>query len=1008
VKHRPLGAAPRAVFVRAIVAAAIGLAGVPGAAHATPAAHAPAAPAAEDPAALEAEAAALIDAARHEAALARADRAVALRRAASASRPAGGGGDEPDAAIALSMALVRRAEALLGLGRHDDAVQGLAEALELQQARLGERHALLVGTLRARGWALLSGERLAEAGAMFDRAQLVAAEAFAGPHPALAALFNDHAVWFERQAAYERALPLAEAALSMREALLGPSAGPVGQSLNNLALLHESLGQDTRARELLERSLAVNAAAYGPRHPEIAAVAHNLGGVLADSGRYLEALDRFEQAVAIDAEVGGPEHPSVAMGLGGVGAMQRALGRLRDALATQRRALAIFERAGAASEQARSITLTHIGGLLTALGDPAAAEAPLVEALRSKRARLVPDHPSIAVSLLALAAAREAAGRADEAAALREEARAMRARRLGAEHPDVAAVVVAARGRVPGETPDATAGDALRRAERIAVAHARPDTAWRAQQALAELAADAGAREAAIFWGTLAVQGIDALRRGLARLPASQQRSFLVHKRPVFLALAERLLEAGRADEALAVLALWKREELHDFTGADRAVGGTGGAHPAAPPPIAFAAGAAASAAAERERLAARLRALVEERARLQRWTTLGLEPGQQARLEGVEAELAAATADYDRFAAGLAARLAAAPAGGAAPAPASLPKHTASLSYLLLRERIVVVLRRPGAATRAVWLEGRPATLLAEVQALREAIQRRTDAKPAAQALWRRLLAPVAPELQRAGVRTVHLSLDGALRYLPFAALHDGRRWAAERHAFVMATDAVAAAPARAPPPRRAWTMAGLGLTRAVEGFEPLPAVKAELEGIRANALPGEVWLDESFTRERLAAALAAPPPVVHIASHFEFRPGTEAESFLVLGDGSRLTLAAFRQQRARLEALDLLTLSACDTAMGGGADENGVEVESFAALARAQGARAVLATLWPVADGSTGRLMRRLYALRAKGGAGTAEALRRAQVAFIGSAPARDAHPFHWAPFVLMGDAR
>ena len=92
--------------------------------------------------------------------------------------------------------------------------------------------------------------------------------------------------------------------------------------------------------------------------------------------------------------------------------------------------------------------------------------------------------------------------------------------------------------------------------------------------------------------------------------------------------------------------------------------------------------------------------------------------------------------------------------------------------------------------------------------------------------------------------------------------------------------------------------------------------------------------------------------------------------------------------------------------------------EVESFAVLAQSQGAQAVLATLWSVADTSTATFMHEFYQQR-KAGLSKGEALRQAQLALlrgtgvpgtvVDKAPqAPYAHPFYWALFVLIGNGR
>jgi CHAT domain-containing protein len=209
---------------------------------------------------------------------------------------------------------------------------------------------------------------------------------------------------------------------------------------------------------------------------------------------------------------------------------------------------------------------------------------------------------------------------------------------------------------------------------------------------------------------------------------------------------------------------------------------------------------------------------------------------------------------------------------------------------------------------------------------------------------------------------------------------------------------------------------------------------IRDPVSNTTAGVLPGTIKLDEAFTASTLLAALRQGYPVVHIASHFQLRPGDEAASFLLLGDGYHLSLSQVKTWPAVLSGVDLLTLSACNTAIGGmGAD--GKEVEGFAVLAQRQGAKAVLATLWPVEDRSTHEVMQTFYRLRVtQPGLSKAEALRQAQLRLFtgpgalttmaseqgrglvspphepaaalprGVQPPQTpyAHPYFWAPFI------
>jgi CHAT domain-containing protein len=238
--------------------------------------------------------------------------------------------------------------------------------------------------------------------------------------------------------------------------------------------------------------------------------------------------------------------------------------------------------------------------------------------------------------------------------------------------------------------------------------------------------------------------------------------------------------------------------------------------------------------------------------------------------------------------------------------------------------------------------------------------------------------------------------------------------------------------------------------VSQAHGDFPALPGVPAELQGIiRADGqaaaggvLPGVIQLDAAFTAQALRAALRQRYPVVHIASHFAFRPGNETASFLLLGDGRPLPLSELKTWPSVFAGVELLTLSACETALGNSAAD-GTEVEGFGVLAQRQGAKAVVATLWPVADASTTVLMQELYRRReTPPGLPKIEALRQAQLALLrGQHPAGDvvahetqsilasgaaprggrerggprfrlhpaapyAHPFYWAPFILIGN--
>lgn len=186
------------------------------------------------------------------------------------------------------------------------------------------------------------------------------------------------------------------------------------------------------------------------------------------------------------------------------------------------------------------------------------------------------------------------------------------------------------------------------------------------------------------------------------------------------------------------------------------------------------------------------------------------------------------------------------------------------------------------------------------KVQAFRNALQDpNTNPSPLAQELYNLLVGPVAKDLKAARADTLMWSLDGPLRYLPFAALHDKEKYLVETYRNTVFTTASLAR--LKDTPRQTWRGRGLGVPKAKDIFPALPGVPAELRGIIRMAnenllggvIDGKRMLDEEFTLKTMNRELQDEFTVLHIASHFYLQRGTDADSFLLLGDATRLTLS-------------------------------------------------------------------------------------------------------------------
>lgn len=418
--------------------------------------------------------------------------------------------------------------------------------------------------------------------------------------------------------------------------------------------------------------------------------------------------------------------------------------------------------------------------------------------------------------------------------------------------------------------------------------------------------------------------------------------------------------------------------------------------------------------------IADKLAALGVEEQALQKSAKLGLTNEEKQRQQDLQKDLAVARKAFDTFLLELQDSLAKqGPARSVEVLETSqnalretqallkeLGNDTVLLQYFVTDDKVGILLTTSGvqlARTTAIKSQELNRQIFEFRRSLRDP---KANTLPAAKALYQLLLSPVEQDLVQARAKNIMLSLDGALRYIPFAALHDGKQHLVQRWNMPMYTSVTKNKLRDAVTPQ--WQAAGLGLTRAVGNFSALPAVKGEMSSIVktgvTGVLPGEVYLDEAFNAARFKDVSRRKFQLLHVASHFQFSPGTEINSFLLLGDGQQLSLGDIRTQNYRFDNVDLITLSACDTGLGGGRDAQGREIEGFGVIAQQQGAKAVLATLWPVADQSTATLMADMYKQRQDKGLTKIEALRQAQISLL--AQPKYAHPFYWAPFILMGN--
>ncbi len=249
-------------------------------------------------------------------------------------------------------------------------------------------------------------------------------------------------------------------------------------------------------------------------------------------------------------------------------------------------------------------------------------------------------------------------------------------------------------------------------------------------------------------------------------------------------------------------------------------------------------------------------------------------------------------------------------------------------------------------------------------------------DPSSPARSLYRQIFAQLQPLLQAQRITTLLISADQGLQAIPYAALHDGEQFLGERYGLSL-TPSLNLTNLQVPLGKGGELLA-LGASQ-FQGLAPLPLVPEELRAVAAGQ-KAEIHLNGAFTPAALLVSAAEPRfRRVHVATHAEFLPGGPSQSRLYTGEGP-IPLRDFASLRSRRQdnPLDLISLSACRTALGDADSELG-----FAGLALQAGARSAIGSLWYVDDVATSAFFVQTYR-HLEAGIPKAEALQLTRQAF------------------------
>ena len=702
---------------------------------------------------------------------------------------------------------------------------------------------------------------------------------------------------------------------------------------------------------------------------------------LIQKGRYDQGLELHRSALAIYDEV--KAQAELVEALHDMGRLYLLLGDLDSAERSFTRGL----------DLARSIGLSRgVTQNLLSLGDLQFTRERLDAAKNQyqaahERATESDEKHLVAASLLRLALVHREERQLDQAA--REVSQALDAARE-INSRAIEAEAMFALGEIERRRAHSDkALSAFAAAEQTASLIGDPDLLWQIHYGRALTQAAQGDKEAAIHSLVAAVTVIEGVR---SRLKEDRFRAgYVQDKYEVYVDLVRLQLELGRTDDAFQTA---ERLRSRNYT---EQLGGR----------------SQLTLSVQDRREEDRIRERIQQLQRALADELHGEQPSsRQVAIATVSSELLLAEKDYQTFlddrndSSSRAASVDSIPS--VSRVQAGLKADEALLEYVVGRDGIVAFVVTPLGAY-AKLLPVKRDDLAARIELLRDLLgQPDSDRwrKPA-QGLAALLVSPIQNEQWLDGVTQLYVVPHGVLNYLPFALLPQQRLG---ENSLLIDTYSIAFLPTAAVllrdarKPNGPQTLLAMSPSRSRLRYAP-----DEVRSIDALFRPrSEMLLGVDATESRFKS-LAGKHGVLHLATHGQFNKLNPLLSGLELeADGiDDGMLQVHEVLGLRLNA-DLVTLSACDTALGSGHLTMVPAGDEFVGMTRAflsAGSSSVVATLWEVDDRSSGKLMRRFYEHLAESTrpGDKAGALSQAQREL--RSEKRYSHPYFWAPFILVG---
>jgi CHAT domain-containing protein/TolA-binding protein len=784
-----------------------------------------------------------------------------------------------------------------------------------------------------------------------------------------------------RQGKYNQAISLYEEALAIYKDK-GDKLN-TGLTLNRLGTTQTNLGNYQQARLYFEQALEIYETLKDP--VRIGWILQNLSAIAFYQADYRQAVSYSERALKIFEQHGDERRTLIA--LNNLSLYYSEQGDYKQAFEYYGQAAKLAEKLG--DQKALATSFARLGAIYMAqreyhLGIDYFKRALKIQTTAANHSEICVLSDRIAQGLIELNDHKLALEWTDRAIAL---AREKEERLIIAETLTTKARVLRGTGDLKGALA------ALDEVLKIAQELNGPALYWPVFHLQGLIARDQGDIDMAIAKHQQAIVYLRNIRNHLAGGEKSEQFFLRGKRQGVYKDLIELLIKSGRTREALEYIEETKQRELTSLYQ-------KAGSRPASP--------AEAKAYEHIKSLAARVRALDQELA-----TVI-----EQDRRKLLQDQLSILQAEHDSYAQILVrehprvAEILGLKPISFASIQASLPDRVLILEPFALSNQVVVfAFDKNQLLLRALQLK--PEELDRAASVLRGNFSRSRsgnaeETKTLSRQIYNWLISPFEKEVAKAE----HLIViaDGKLRYLPIQALWNGEQFLIERiPVSYVATAASLIFYTEAGSPSKRTGVLGIGNPMSNDRLLALPFAEAETRefgkifGERATIRIGAQATKVNFLSDAAGAVL------IHLATHAILDAEQPERSYILLAgeneDQRRLNYGEIPQMETQLRGANLITLSACETALGGTSD--GLEISGLSEQFRQAGVHSVIASLWKVNDQSTRVLMTEFYS-QLKAGRSRATALRAAQLQLIRGSKSDYSDPFFWAPFILIGDYR